>query len=72
MIETVKVGEQVIDYNILPRAAVDFTHVGVLKNALLAGVAFPPIVAERRARDRSGLPRLRGRDRAIPRGGRGE
>jgi hypothetical protein len=50
MIESVKVGELVIDHNISPRAGMDFTHVGVLKNALLAGVAFPPIVAERSTR----------------------
>jgi hypothetical protein len=50
MIEAVKVGELLIDHNISPRAGMDFTHVGVLKNALLAGVAFPPIIAERSTR----------------------
>lgn len=50
MIETVKVGDLVIDHDLSPRSAMNFTHVGVLKNALLSGVAFPPIVAERSTR----------------------
>lgn len=47
MVDMVKVGELVIDYGILPRAAVNFAHVGTLKNAALAGEGFPPIIAER-------------------------
>ncbi|HEY4740397.1 MAG TPA: hypothetical protein VIH76_07375 [Candidatus Acidoferrales bacterium] len=50
MIGTVKVGELVVDYNNTARSAVNFAHVGALKNALLAGVVFPPIVAERSTR----------------------
>jgi len=50
MVELVKVGELVIDYDILPRAAVNHTHVGTLKNAALAGESFPPIIAERSTR----------------------
>lgn len=50
MIETVKVGDLVIDHDLSPRSAMNFTHVGVLKNALLSGVAFPPIAAERSTR----------------------
>jgi hypothetical protein len=49
MIETVKVGELVIDYNVLPRG-INFAHVGVLKNALLSGVALPHIIADRNTR----------------------
>lgn len=47
MIETVEVGELVVDCDNTARSAVNFAHVGALKNALLSGVAFPPIVAER-------------------------
>ena len=47
---TVKVGELVIDYGILPRAGVNHTHVDTLKNAALAGESFPPIIAERSTR----------------------
>ena len=36
-VDMIKVGELVIDYGILPRAAVNFAHVGTLKNAALAG-----------------------------------
>lgn len=45
--DTVRVGELVIDYGILPRGGVNFSHVDNLKNAALAGASFPPIVAER-------------------------
>lgn len=44
---TIKVGELVIDYGILPRGGVNFAHMDNLKNAALAGESFPPIVAER-------------------------
>lgn len=47
MVDTVRVGELVIDYGILPRGGVNFAHVDNLKNAALAGASFPPIVAER-------------------------
>jgi hypothetical protein len=47
MVDTVRVGELVIDNGILPRGAVNFAHVGNLKNAALAGASFPPMVAER-------------------------
>jgi hypothetical protein len=47
MVDTVRVGELVIDYGILPREGVNFAHVGNLKNATLAGASFPPIIAER-------------------------
>ncbi len=47
MVDTVRVGELVIDYGILPRQAVNFAHVGVIKNAALAGAGFAPIIAER-------------------------
>jgi hypothetical protein len=47
MVDMVRVGELVIDYGILPRAAVNFAHVGTLKNAALAGERVPPIIAER-------------------------
>jgi hypothetical protein len=47
MVDMVRLGELVIDYGILPRSAVNFAHVGTLKNAALAGVSFPPIIAER-------------------------
>jgi hypothetical protein len=47
MVDTVKVGQLVIDYSILPRSGVNFAHVGTLKNAALAGASFPPIIAER-------------------------
>lgn len=47
MVDTVRVGELVIDYGILPRGGVNFAHVGNLKNAGLAGASFPPMVAER-------------------------
>lgn len=47
MVSTVTVGELVIDYGILPRVAVNFTHVDNLKNAVLAGEGLPPIIAER-------------------------
>ena len=50
MIETAKVGELVIDFGVLPRSAINFAHLGGIKNALLSGVAFPPIVAERSTR----------------------
>jgi hypothetical protein len=44
---TIKVGDLVIDYSILPRSGVNFAHVGTLKNAVLAGASFPAIIAER-------------------------
>jgi hypothetical protein len=47
MVDMVRVGELVIDYGILPRGAVNFAHVGTLKNAALAGASFPPVIAER-------------------------
>jgi hypothetical protein len=50
MVDTVKVGELVIDYGILPRQAVNYTHVDTLKNAALAGESFPPMIAERSTR----------------------
>ena len=43
------VGALVIDNNVLPRG-LNFAHVGVLKNALLSGMALPPIIAERSTR----------------------
>jgi hypothetical protein len=45
--DTVRVGDLVIDHGILPRSGVNFAHVGTLKNAALAGESFPPIIAER-------------------------
>lgn len=45
--DTIKVGELVIDYGILPRAGLNYTHVDTLKNAALAAASFPPIIAER-------------------------
>jgi hypothetical protein len=50
MVDMVRVGELVIDYGILPRSAVNFAHVGTLKNAALAGASFSPIIAERSTR----------------------
>lgn len=50
MVEMVRVGELVIDYGILPRGGVNYTHVDTLKNAALACESFPPIIAERSTR----------------------
>ena len=44
---TLKIGELVIDNSIFPRSALNYVHVDALKNALLSGAAFPPLIVER-------------------------
>lgn len=48
IMRTVKVSELVLDFTLYPRGEVDSQHVGYIREAMKAGVAMPPIVAEKK------------------------
>jgi hypothetical protein len=45
-----KVCELIVDFGLYPRASIDTHHVGEMRKALDAGVAFPPIVIDKKSK----------------------